>query len=303
MATVRSAGARSNAPVWMEKPSLGMQALKVAVLAGITVVMLYPFVYVISVSLSNSTIVRRGGLILWPRGITLDAYRTIFSTDVVPRSLLVSIGITLAGTAVSVVMTVTLAYGLTRTREVPGSRFVLYVALFTMLFGAGIIPNYLLIKSLGMLDTYASLIIPGAISAFNLVVIRNFFMNLPRELLDSARVDGASEWRVLWSIVIPLSKAVIAVIALFYGVGYWNSFFNALLYISDPQKWPVQLVLNQYVVQGTPLAQVTNPNAVQLAPEVIKMAVLVVATVPILAVYPFLQKYFTKGVLTGAIKQ
>jgi ABC-type glycerol-3-phosphate transport system permease component len=172
-----------------------------------------------------------------------------------------------------------------------------------MLFGAGIIPNYLLIKALGMLDTYASLIIPGAISAFNLVVIRNFFMNLPRELLDSARVDGASEWRVLGSIVIPLSKAVIAVIALFYGVGYWNSFFNALLYINDPGKWPVQLVLNQYVVQGTPLAQVTNPNAVQLAPEVIKMAVLVVATVPILAVYPFLQKYFTKGVLTGAIKQ
>ena len=301
MATVRNA--RSSRPVWMEKPSFWMQALKVAVLAGITLVMLYPFVYVISVSLSNSTIVRRGGLILWPRGITLDAYRTIFSTDVVPRSLLVSIGITLVGTALSVVMTVTLAYGLTRTREVPGSRFVLYVALFTMLFGAGIIPNYLLIKALGMLDTYASLIIPGAISAFNLVVIRNFFMNLPRELLDSARVDGASEWRVLGSIVIPLSKAVIAVIALFYGVGYWNSFFNALLYINDPGKWPVQLVLNQYVVQGTPLAQVTNPNAVQLAPEVIKMAVLVVATVPILAVYPFLQKYFTKGVLTGAIKQ
>lgn len=293
----------SRRPVWMEKPSAGMQAFKVLVITGITVVMLYPFVYVISVSLSKSSIVRRGDVVLWPREPTLQAYRDIFSTGVVTRSLLVSIGITVVGTALSVFMTVTLAYGLTRTREVPGTRFVLYVALFTMLFGAGIIPNYLLIKALGMLDTYASLVIPPVISAFNLVVIRNFFMNLPRELLDSARVDGASEFRVLWSIVMPLSKAVTAVIALFYGVGYWNNFFNAMLYLKDAQKWPVQLVLNQYVVQGTPLAQVANPNAIPLAPEVIKMAVLVVATVPVLLIYPFLQKYFTKGVLTGAVKQ
>ena len=294
---------QSARPAWMEEPSKPVQGLKILTLAAITVVMLYPFVYVISVSLSRSDLVRQGGLILWPRSPTLNAYREIFATGVVTRALMVSVGVTLVGTAVSVALTVMLAYGLTRTKDVPGAKFVLYLSLFTLLFGAGIIPNYLLVKELGLLDTYAALILPGAISAFNLVVLRNFFMSLPRELLDAARVDGASELRVLWSIVLPLSKAVIAVIALFYGVGYWNDFFSALLYLNDSQKWPVQLVLNQYVVQGTPLAGLQDPNAVRIAPEVIKMAVLVVATAPILVVYPFLQKYFTKGVLTGAVKQ
>jgi putative aldouronate transport system permease protein len=290
-------------PVWMERPSAGVQALKALALTIITVVMVYPFVYVIAVSLSSSRSVMQGGLLLFPRDITLDAYRTVLAGGVVGRSLLVSIGVTMIGTLLSVAMTVTLAYGLTRTKEVPGSKFVLYLVLLTLLFGAGIIPNYLLVKNLGMLDTYAALIVPQAISAFNLVVVRNFFMGLPAELLDSARIDGASEWRILWSIVLPLSKAVVAVIALFYGVSYWNNFFDALLYLNDTQKWPVQLVLNQYVVQGTPLAQLRNPGVVEFAPEVIKMAILVLATAPILLVYPFLQRYFTKGVLTGAVKQ
>lgn len=287
----------------MEKPSKPVQALKFITLSGITVVMLYPFIYVISVSLSRSDIVRRGGLILWPRGMTIAAYRNIFATGIVTRSLLISAGVTIVGTVVSIGMTVTLAWGLTRTKDVPGARFVLYIALFTLLFGAGIIPNFLLVKALGLLNSYSSLVLPTAISAFNLVVIRNFFMSLPRELFDAARIDGANEWRILWSIGLPLSKAIIAVIALFYGVGYWNNFFNALLYLNDPHKYPAQLVLNLYVLQGTPLAQVQNPNATQVAPEVIKMAILVVATAPILIVYPFLQKYFTKGVLTGAVKQ
>lgn len=294
---------QSARPVWMEKPSKPVQGLKILTLAAITVVMLYPFVYVISISLSRSDLVRQGGLILWPRSATLKAYREIFATGVVTRALMVSVGVTLVGTAVSVALTVMLAYGLTRTKAVPGAKFVLYLSLFTLLFGAGIIPNYLLMKQLGLLDSYAALIVPGAISAFNLVVLRNFFMSLPRELLEAARVDGASDLRMLWSIVLPLSRAVIAVIALFYGVGYWNDFFSALLYLNDSQKWPVQLVLNQYVVQGTPLAGLQDPNAVRVAPQVIKMAVLVVATVPILVVYPFLQRYFTKGVLTGAVKQ
>lgn len=290
-------------PIWMEKPSKPVQVMKVVILVAIAIVMLYPFVYVVSVSLSRSDLVQDGALILWPRHPNLQAYRNIFSTGVVGRAVLVSVGVTLVGTIVSIAMTVALAFGLSRTKDVPGSRFVLLMCLFTLLFGAGIIPNYLLVKALGMLDSYASLIVPGMISAFNLVVLRNFFMSLPPELLDAARVDGANDWRILVSIVVPLSKAVIAVVALFYGVGYWNSFFDALLYLNTPEKWPIQLVLNQYVVQGTPLAGVEDPNAVQVAPESTKMAVLVVATAPILIVYPFLQRYFTKGVLTGAVKQ
>lgn len=299
MGAVRTPAVR---PAWQEPPRRVTTVAKGVVIAAITLVMLYPFVYVIAISFSAADAARSGDTLLIPAEFSLAAYRTIFAGDVVTRALLVSAGVTLAGTLLSVVMTVTLAYGLMRTREVPGSKFVLYLVLFTMLFGAGIIPNYLLVKELGLLDTYASLILPGAVSAFNLVVVRNFFMNLPQELFDSARIDGASEAQILWRIVVPLSKAVIAVIALFYGVAYWNDFFNAMIYLNDSEKWPIQLVLQQYVLQGSPLDQMAVSGQVEAAPKTIQMAVVVVATVPILLVYPFLQRFFTKGVLTGAIK-
>ncbi len=290
-------------PLWMEKPHPIAQALKVALLAVTVVVMLYPFIHVIAVSFSDSTKYTPGDLLLLPKGFTTEAYKLVLNGAVVPRALLVSIGVTVVGTLVNMVFTVTMAYGLTQTKRVPGSRFVLLIVLFSMLFSAGIIPNYLLVKGLGMIDTYWSLIIPGTISAFNLVVIRNFFMNIPEELLDAARIDGAGELQILGRVVLPLSKAVIAVIALFYGVAHWNAFFGAMLYLNDTKMWPVQLVLRQYVLQAEPLpgAQL-EPSQVAITPHTVQMAVLVLATVPILVVYPFLQRYFTKGVLTGAIK-
>lgn len=172
-----------------------------------------------------------------------------------------------------------------------------------MFFGAGIIPNYLLIKQLGLLDSYWALILPGLISAFNMIVMRNFFMGLPQELLESARIDGASEIRIFVGIVLRLSKPVIAVIALFYAVGSWNVYPNALLYIDDTAKWPIQLVLNQYVVQGNTLSDISRATDRPPPPaQTVQMAIIVIATLPILAVYPFAQKFFTKGVLTGAIK-
>jgi len=290
-------------PVWQEKPHAAVQAIKVLILAFSVVVMLYPFVHVISVSLSDPAAYTPGDLLLWPRGFTTAAYELVLGGGIVPRALVVSIGITLLGTLLSMIMTVTLAYGLSQTRRVPGSRFVLMLVLFSMLFSAGVIPNYLLVRSLGLLNTYLSLILPGVISAFNLVVIRNFFMNIPEELLDAARIDGAGELQILARIVLPLSKAVLAVIALFYGVGYWNAFFGAMLYLDDPRMWPVQLVLRQYVLQAEPLpGSVIENTGVRLTPETIQMTVLVLATVPILIAYPFLQRFFTKGVLTGAIK-
>lgn len=288
---------RPTAP-WMSPTPIPVRVIKSILIIAIVVVMVFPFVEVIAKSFAapDST---AGGL--FPTSYSLAAYRSLLSGGIVSRAMLVSVGITVVGTALSVFFTVLLAFGLTRTRSIPGGRVIFYLILITMLFNAGIIPNYLLVKNLGLLDSYWSLILPTLISAFNMVVIRNFFMNMPQELLEAARIDGAGEWQILWRIVVPLSRAVIAVIALFYAVGYWNNFFNALLYINDTAKWPVQLVLNQYVLQGSPLDQIQSPDLAP-PPQAIQMAVVVLATLPILLVYPFAQRYFTKGVLTGAIK-
>ncbi|MFE6761067.1 carbohydrate ABC transporter permease [Streptomyces sp. NPDC057689] len=285
----------------MERPTrLGQTAKAVAVVVVVLAVA-YPLVGVIGTSFaSQSDIIRSSGLVLWPDHPTLDAYRTIFTGGVVSRALVVSLGITVFGTLASLLVTVGMAYGLSR-REVTGSRFILMTALFTMLFNAGIIPNFLLVKGLGLYDTYAALVMPTLVSAFNLVVLRSFFMNLPEELYDAAKVDGAGDFRILVRVVLPLSKAVLAVISLFYAVTYWNAFFNSLLYLNDSDKWPLPMVLRTYVLQGQSLDSASAGEV--LAPQqAVQMAVLVVAVVPILCVYPFLQRYFTKGVLTGAIK-
>jgi putative aldouronate transport system permease protein len=181
---------------------------------------------------------------------------------------------------------------------------MLYLVLFTFLFAPGLIPNYLLVKQLGLLNSYQSLILPTLIGAFNLVVLRSFFMGLPSELIDSARLDGANDMQILWHIVLPLSTAVVTVIALFYGVEHWNEFFNGILYLDDSTKWPIQLVLRQYVLGGSALAAGVqmDPSSPPPPQRTVQMAVVVIATLPILLVYPFLQRYFTRGVLTGAIK-
>lgn len=292
-------------PAWMEKPTIGTQIVKAVTLLVVAAVMLFPFLYVLAVSMTSQRDINGSGISLIPKHLTLEAYRQILANGAVVRSIEVSIGITVVGTVLSMIMTTTLAFGLTRTKDVPGSKFVLFLALGTLLFGAGIIPNYLLIRYLGLLNTFASLIVPGLISAFNLVVVRQFFMGIPEEMIDSARVDGAGNLRIFWYIALPLSKAVLAVVALFYGVGLWSDFFSALLYINDTSKWPVQLVLRLFVLQGQSLGT-TNPATLSGQPPppalTVQMAVVIVATVPIIIVYPFLQKYFTKGVLSGAVK-
>ncbi|MGW2476482.1 carbohydrate ABC transporter permease [Streptomyces sp. NPDC001665] len=285
----------------MERPTRIGQTAKAVAVVVVVLAVAYPLVGVIGTSFASQTdIIKSSGLVLWPDHPTLDAYRTIFTGGVVTRALIVSVGITVFGTLASLLVTVGMAYGLSR-REVTGSRFILMTALFTMLFNAGIIPNFLLVKNLGLYDTYAALVMPSLVSAFNLVVLRSFFMNLPEELYDAAKVDGAGDFRVLVRIVLPLSKAVLAVIALFYAVTYWNAFFNSLLYLNDSEKWPLPMVLRTYVLQGQSLDSAASGEA--LAPQqAVQMAVLVIAVVPILCVYPFLQRYFTKGVLTGAVK-
>jgi putative aldouronate transport system permease protein len=288
-------------PGWMEKPRPATQAAKALALTAVVLLVCVPFLVILSTSLaSQREVVANGGWVLWPQHPTLKAYRDILDGGIVTHALVVSAGVTLIGTLLSLACTVTLAYALSRP-GVFGGKPVLLLVLFTFLFPPGMIPGFLLVKELGMLDSYGSLILPVLVNVFNLVVLRGFFQAIPEELYEAARLDGAGDWRVLWSVVLPLSKAALAVVGLFYAVAYWNSWFYASLYL-ESDHWPLQQVLRTYVVAGSGLTDTTVGEGTVNAPQTVQMAVLVIATVPILIVYPFLQKYFTKGVLTGAIK-
>ncbi|MBE8472291.1 carbohydrate ABC transporter permease [Streptomyces justiciae] len=288
-------------PGWMEKPKPATQAAKVLALVTVVLLVCVPFLVIVSTSLaSQEEVVANGGWVLWPTSPTLQAYRDILDGGIVTHALGVSAGVTVVGTLLSLACTVTLAYALARP-GVLGGRPALLLILFTFLFPPGMIPNFLLVKELGLLDSYASLILPVLINVFNLVVLRGFFQGIPEELYEAARLDGAGDLRVLCTIVLPLSKAALAVVGLFYAVAYWNSWFYASLYL-ESDHWPLQQVLRTYVISGVSMTDTTLGDGAVNAPQTIQMAVLVIATVPILLVYPFLQKYFTKGVLTGAIK-
>ncbi|TDE94912.1 carbohydrate ABC transporter permease [Occultella glacieicola] len=284
-------------------PPWPVQAAKALVLGIFCALVIAPFVAIVSTSIApRDQISRAGGLVLWPDAVNVDAYRSILSGGVVTQAALISVGVTLVGTAISLFTSCLLAYGLSRPGSF-GSRGMLLVVLFSMLFSAGIIPTYLLVRGLGLIDTLWALILPTMISGFNVVVLRSFFMNIPAELLESARIDGAGEWRIFSGIVIPLSKAVLAVIGLFYAVSYWNAYFNALIYLNDSGLWPLQLVLRTYVINETALSNTDLSVAENLpAQPSLQMAILVVSLVPILILYPFLQRHFAKGMMIGAVK-
>jgi multiple sugar transport system permease protein/putative aldouronate transport system permease protein len=290
-------------PPWMERPTIAGRTLKFVILTAITLVVLYPFGLAVGTSLMGraESIANGGSYVLWPSHPTVEAYELILSGGAVTRSVLISIGVTLTGTVLSLICTVFLGYALSR-RGMLGGKPILLMVLATFLFTPGMIPSYLMVKELGMIDTYQSLIVPVLVNAFNVVVVRAFFQNLPDELFEAARMDGCGEFRMLWRIALPLSKAVIAVVGLFYAVSYWNTFFNAILYINDQTKHPIQVVLRQYIFRGTSAIGSDVAIVRDLPASSVQMAVLITALVPILLAYPFLQKYFTKGVLTGAIK-
>ncbi|MGW6199065.1 carbohydrate ABC transporter permease [Kribbella sp. NPDC055110] len=286
-------------------PAMSSRVLKTVVLLVCCAFVIIPFIGVIATSIaSQEHVTNSGGFVLWPDGLNLDAYKAIFNGGVVQRALLVSVVIATGGTLISLAGSTMLAYALSRPGSF-GQRPILLIVLFSLLFSPGLIPNYLVVKEFGLLDSLLALILPTAISGFNVIVLRSFFMGIPDSVLDSARIDGAGDFRIFWSVVLPLSKAVLAVVGLFYAVGYWNAFFNAMLYINDTAKWPLQLVLRTYVINNTELSSgdLGGASADQLPPqESIQMAILVVSLVPILIVYPFLQRHFAKGMLTGAVK-
>jgi multiple sugar transport system permease protein/putative aldouronate transport system permease protein len=301
---LRSAGV-SKRPVWMEKPSPLVQVFKALALAISALLVIVPFWSVIATSLADQQTINEsgGGMILWPSGgVSLTAYQAILSGGVVTRAMIISIGITVIGTLLSLAATAGLAYWLSRQGSF-WSKPMLFLVLGALLFSPGLIPNYLLVKQLNLLDSWWSLVLPVLVNAFNVIVMRAFFQALPQELFESAEIDGASSATILIKIVLPLSKAVLAVIGLFYAVAYWNAFFNALLYIQSTDKWPMALVLRTFVVNQTTIGGDQVGATEVLPPQLpLQMAILVVALVPILILYPFLQRHFAKGVMIGAVK-
>ncbi|MEU6607495.1 carbohydrate ABC transporter permease [Streptomyces shenzhenensis] len=290
-------------PAWEEKPRRAGLAGKGLVLGIACCAILFPLWIVVVTSLSpKRTIDETGGLVVIPKGLTLVAYRELLSGGQVQRAALVSIGVTVVGTLFSMAVSVLCAYGLSRRGSL-GHRWILMTLLATMFFGAGLIPMYLLVQALGLTDTYLALILPSAVSVFNILVLRGFFMGISPELIDSARIDGAGDWRILWRIVLPLSRAVLAVITLFYAVGYWSAWFNASIYLTDQDMMPLQNVMIQLVQkQQRPVGLSAQINTGQLAPLAIQMAVMVMALLPVAVLSPFVQKHFKKGMLTGAVK-
>lgn len=270
-------------------------------MAVITVV---PFLLNVTGSFAAPEEALRKSFVLIPETFSLAAYRYIFSTNTIPHSLWVTIFITVAGTAINIVLTALMAFPLANKR-LRIRKPVMLMVIFSMLFSGGMIPTYLVVKNLGLLDTYGALLLPGAISAFYLIILKNFFAQLPDELEDSARIDGASDPQILFMIVIPLSMPAIATLTLFYAVGHWNQFLNALLYINDAGKFPIQVWLRQIVLLSqTGIGDSANNFEGGIPPgKTIQMGVTVVSTVPILLVYPFLQRHFAKGVLLGSVKE
>ncbi|RXZ83342.1 carbohydrate ABC transporter permease [Paenibacillaceae bacterium] len=278
--------------------------LNVTFLGLFALITVVPFIYVIAGSFATQRELLEKGFILFPTEFSLEAYRFIFSTSTLMTSMWVTIFITVAGTLINIVLTCLMAYPLAR-RDMDFRKPIQLMVIFTMLFSGGMIPTFIVVKELGMIDTYWSLLLPGAISAFNLIIIRSFFQQLPDGLEESAKIDGANDIAILFKIVLPLSLPAIATFSLFYAVGHWNTFFNAVLYINDAAKWPIQVLLRQIVIlsQGGGLGDTAAFEADFVPPEQsVKMAVIVISTLPILLVYPFLQKHFAKGVLLGSVK-
>jgi len=291
-------------PAWEEQPHPVGQAAKATILGIALLAILFPVWIVLITSLSDAeTISKTGGLVVWPEGITLDAYRELLNGGQVARAMWVSIGITTIGTAFSMAISILAAYGLTRMGSL-WHRPILITMMGTMFFGgAGIIPTYLLIQELGLMNSYGALILPMAVNVFNILVLRAFFMNVGSELIDSARIDGASEFRILLTIVLPLSRAVLAVISLFYAVGYWGSWFAGFIYITDQDKLPLQNVLYQIVVRRQRPTGMSEMIASGQVPSIsVQTAVMILALLPVAVLSPFVQRHFKKGMLIGAIK-
>lgn len=274
-------------------------------LTGLTLVCLYPMVHVLFASVSEpEALLSHRGILLWPLGFTLKGYQTVFKNSGLVKGFQNTLLYVSLGTAVQMVMTVIGAYALSR-RDLMLKKIVMFVITVTMFFGGGLIPWFLLMQRLGLYNNLWAMILPGAINTWNMIILRTGFQSLPYELEEAAIVDGASQAKILMRIVLPLAKPVLAVIFLYYMVGNWNSWFNAMVLLKDRSKYPLQLLLKELLVQDDTTASAGNGVSLSTITgyqELVKYCVIVVCTFPILCIYPFLQKYFVKGVFVGSIK-
>ncbi|MBA3378552.1 MAG: carbohydrate ABC transporter permease [Chloroflexia bacterium] len=266
----------------------------------------YPLIYVFSASFSDPSAVISGKMWLWPVDVTLDGYRAVFRNSRITVGFQNSLFYTVAGTLVSVVLTILAAYPLSR-KDLAGRNIIMFFFVFTLLFGGGLIPTYLVVREVGMLNTRWALIIPTALSVYNMIITRTFFQStIPDELLEAAQIDGCSDFRFVRDVVIPLSGPIIAVNALFYAVNQWNQYFNALIYLTRPDLFPLQLILREILVQNqVDLSQITDVDQLmqrQNLSDLLKYSLIVVASAPVLIIYPFVQKHFVRGVLIGSLK-
>ncbi|MHB8644199.1 MAG: carbohydrate ABC transporter permease [Thermomicrobiales bacterium] len=266
---------------------------------------LLPLLHVLNVSLSSPRQLQAQSLLLWPHGFTLDSYRFIFQGKALPRAFGVTLFITVVGTALNLLLTTTAAYVLSR-RELPGAGAIMVFIVIAMVFNAGIVPGYITVRNLHLIDSLWSMILPGMVNAFYLILMRNFFWNVPESLVEAARLDGASELTIFARIMLPLSLPALATLGLFYAVVHWNEFFRGIFYINDPAKWPLQVLLRGIVVQadlnelgGSTSARLGTGTVNQIT---IQAASIIAAMAPIALVYPFIQKYFVKGIQLGAEK-
>ena len=275
------------------------------ILALVAGMMLYPFMNVIAISISDYSAFLNNPLMIWPKNVTMAAFTHVLTHPLIFSSYMNTVTVTIVGTVLGVSLTIITAYPLS-SPELKGKKIFMSIIIFTMLFNGGLIPNFYLIKSLGLLDTLWALIIPSTLGAFNIILMKNFFESIPSSLKEAAKIDGASDLFVLFKIIIPLSMPIIATIALFISVGYWNNFFSAVIYTRSPENWTIQLLLREIITSASTQLLSSGGNMAEVQQnmpvESIKYATLVVVVLPILCVYPFLQKYFVKGVMVGAVK-
>lgn len=271
-------------------------------LAGL--ICLLPLLNLAAISLSGKDAVMSGFVTFWPKEATLESYTILFEGTPIMRAFTNNLTITAVGVVFSMIFTVFAAYPLSRSWFY-GRRYFTLGIVFTMLFNGGLIPTYLVIKQLGLVDSYGALWLPALVSTFNMLIMRSFFESIPEELVEAARIDGAGEWRVLLRVMLPLSLPMIATIALFYGVHYWNAFFNVLIYMNSPDKYNLTVLIQQMIKSQAVLQDLNTMNQDEvnnITPEGIKAAGIMIMVIPMLIVYPLLQKYFVKGVMIGAIK-
>lgn len=277
-----------------------------AIIVLLTLIVLYPLIYIVSASFSSAAAVNAGRVWFWPVDFSTYSYEYLLSYKTVWMGFGNTIFYTVVGTAINIFVTILAAYPLAR-KDMVGRGTIMFLFTFTMLFNAGMIPNYINLRTLGMLNTRWALLLPGAISVYNMIVMRTFIQNsIPNELLEASKLDGCSDIKYLIHVVLPLSKAVLAVVTMYYAVSHWNSYFSAFLYLSDRKLYPLQIFLRQILVNSTfDTADITDPDMlaqIQGLTELLKYSIIVVATAPLLCVYPFVQKYFEKGVMIGSVK-